>query len=75
MASESLEIKVARIEQKIDDFLAINKNGCPTVRSVKAAGILALTGAISWMGFLHIKIDKMSDILSQLVGASDVVMK
>ena len=63
----SIEQRLTRIETKLDDFISLHQGGCGTVRSLKLSGGLCLIGLTSWMGWLHYKIDHMSEMVLSLV--------
>ncbi len=63
----SIEQRLTRIETKLDDFIELHQGGCGTVRSLKLSGGLCLIGLTSWMGWLHYKIDHMSEMVLSLV--------
>ena len=61
-----IEARLTRIETKLDDFLGLHNGGCATVRSLKVAGGLCMFGLTSWMGWLHYKIDGISEMVLSL---------
>jgi len=63
----NIEQRLTRIETKLDDFIGLHQGGCGTVKSLKLAGGLCLIGLTSWMGWLHYKIDNMSEMVLSLV--------